>query len=186
MGGAGGFPETLADVAAGIDHLATLADGRLDLARVAVVGHSAGGHLASWAAVRDRLPADVVGSAPRVVVRAAVTLAGVNDLTRAAHDRLGDGATQAFLGGGPEEVPARYDAADPARHLPPSVPILAVHGASDDVVPLDQSERFVADVVASGGGADLVVLPGDHFDVVAPAHPLWLAAAGWLASRCRP
>jgi len=43
---------TLQDVGAGIDHLATLAqDGEpIDLDRVTIVGHSAGGHLALWSA----------------------------------------------------------------------------------------------------------------------------------------
>src|ERR1700730_7910727 len=48
----GGGPGTLGDVRAGIDHLATLAEEGidLDLARIATVGHSAGGQLALWCA----------------------------------------------------------------------------------------------------------------------------------------
>jgi acetyl esterase/lipase len=52
----GGWPGTFQDVTAGIDHLATfVADGvELDLNRVTVIGHSAGGHLALWSAARNR------------------------------------------------------------------------------------------------------------------------------------
>jgi len=51
----GGWPGTLQDVGAGIDHLATLAaEGvDVDLSRVTSVGHSAGGHLALWCARRN-------------------------------------------------------------------------------------------------------------------------------------
>ena len=58
--------------------------------------------------------------------------------------RLGDGATEAFLGGEPADVPDRYDDASPIEHLPLGVPVLCVHGRADDVVPLSQSESFVA------------------------------------------
>lgn len=180
VGGEGGYPDTLADVAAGVDHLAALDDRRLDLGRVAVVGHSAGGHLASWVAVRDRLPSGAVGADPAVRPCAAVSLAGVNDLTRAAREDLGGGATQDLLGGGPDQVPERYDVADPARSLPPAAPLLAVHGRDDDTVPVDQSERFVADVLAAGGVADLVVLPGDHFVVVDPTSEHWERTVAWI------
>ncbi|MCW2752522.1 MAG: alpha/beta hydrolase, partial [Aeromicrobium sp.] len=53
VGNGGGWPETFDDVAAGIDALAKV-DG-LDTTTVISLGHSAGGHLAVWAAGRDKL-----------------------------------------------------------------------------------------------------------------------------------
>jgi len=79
----GGFPGTLEDVAAGYDFLPTLAKTYpLDLSRVVVAGHSAGGHLAFWLAGRHHLPesgplSDLRSSAP---MRGAVALAGAVDL----------------------------------------------------------------------------------------------------------
>src|SRR5947209_17240556 len=54
LGGGGGWPATFADVAAAIDHLGQLGS-LVDLSRASVLGHSAGGHLALWAAGRARL-----------------------------------------------------------------------------------------------------------------------------------
>ncbi|MCC2660799.1 MAG: alpha/beta hydrolase, partial [Arthrobacter sp.] len=55
-GNGGGWPHTFEDVLAGIDRLRGVADEHgLDLTRVVALGHSAGGHLAVWAAGRDRL-----------------------------------------------------------------------------------------------------------------------------------
>jgi acetyl esterase/lipase len=61
----GGYPATLEDAAAAIDYLATLVDA--DTGRVVTVGHSADGHLATWAAGRAKLPpgAPVPGWLPR-------------------------------------------------------------------------------------------------------------------------
>jgi acetyl esterase/lipase len=182
VGGTGGWPGTLADVAAGIDHLADLDDPRLDLDRVTAIGHSAGGHLAVWAAVRTRLAAGRLGAGPRVRPAAVVTLAGVNDLGAAAADGLGDGATQALLGGGPDTVPDRYEVADPARHLPPPVRLLAVHGDADRDVPREQSERFVTAVRAHGGDAELALVPGGHLDVIDPASPAWERVVAFLTA----
>jgi acetyl esterase/lipase len=58
----GGWPTTFEDVAHAIDQLAVLEDPRLDLERVTILGHSAGGHLALWAASRPNLPAGAPGA----------------------------------------------------------------------------------------------------------------------------
>ncbi len=115
----GGWPQTGEDVLAGIDLLAQL-DAPLDLERVVVIGHSAGGQLALWAAGRRRA-ADVP-----VRVRAAVAQAGVVDLEAAA--RHGSSEVLEFLGGDPGEVPGRYADASPTARLPLGVPQLLVHG----------------------------------------------------------
>ena len=132
MGGGGGWPATFEDVAAGIDHLAALA-APLDLARVVTIGHSAGGHLALWAASRDR---------PGVAVTGAVGQAAVSDLAAVARLGLSSGAVEELLGGSPEQVPDRYAAASPAQRLPLGVPLLLVHGARDDTVPVALSRDF--------------------------------------------
>src|SRR4051812_41275879 len=88
LGDGGGWPATFEDTAAAVDAVADL-DPALDLARVTVVGHSAGGHLAVWTAHRANLPAGAAGAAPKVVPVAAVSLAGVLDLASADRAEFG-------------------------------------------------------------------------------------------------
>ena len=180
VGGEGGWPTTLNDVAAAVDALAGAAQqvsgGRLDLARVAAVGHSAGGHLAVWLAARHRLPKGAPGAAPAVRLAGAVSQAGVLDLADGSEQRLGAGAVDAFLGGSPTTVPERYAAASPIALLPLGVPIACVHGDTDDIVPIRQSERYVAAAHAAGDPARLVALPGTgHFEVIDAGDPAWRA-----------
>lgn len=160
VGGAGGWPATLDDVAAGIT---ALADQPVDLARLLLVGHSAGGHLALWAASLG--PAALV-----------VSLAGVSDLEEAAELGLGDRAAQELLGGTPAEVPERYATASPARLFPLRAPLLLVHGDADDQVPVSTARRFAALAAVAGSPCELLELPGvDHFAVIDPATPAWSA-----------
>ena len=174
--GRGGFPETFDDVAAAVDHLATLDDVRLDLDRVAVVGHSAGGHLAAWITSRHVLPADARWSDPAVRPVVAFPQAGVLDLGECARTGLGSGACVSLLGGGPDDRPDRYALTSPQALLPVSTPVIAVHGTDDDIVPLSQSRAYVDAATAAGDPAELVVVDGaDHFDVIDPGHDAWQA-----------
>jgi len=180
VGGGGGWPTTFSDLAAAVDALAAAvqerAGGRLDLDRVVAVGHSAGGHLAVWAAARRGLPPDAPGAAPRVRLRGAVSQAGVVDLAAAAREGLGGGAAQALLGGGPGAVPERYAVASPYERLPLGVPVALVHGEADDIVPIGQSERYAAEARRRGDAVELVRLPGTgHFELIDPATEAWRA-----------
>jgi len=158
LGNGGGVPATLDDVSAAIDHLATL---DLDLSRVVAIGHSAGGHLAAWAATRE---------APKVAVTHVVSQAGVLDLRRARELRLSDGVVDRFLAGADTQL------ASPIERLPLGVPTLLTHGGLDDIVPVEISERF-----ARASGATLVVEPDeDHFGHIDPSNPLWKAVTAWL------
>ena len=167
------WPATLLDVAAAHDHLVTgIHAGRVDPRRTAVVGHSAGGHLALWLASRRRLPEGAPGAAPRAPQPALVVAqAPVAALTDAARQGLGGGAALALVDGDPTGVPERYRVADPAALLPTGVPAVLLHSAEDALVPLSQSETYVAAARAAGDDARLVLVPGDHFEHLRPASP---------------
>ncbi|HEU4662537.1 MAG TPA: alpha/beta fold hydrolase, partial [Dokdonella sp.] len=147
----GGWPGTLQDVADAIDRLAQLSRDhvRLDLDRVALVGHSAGGQLALAAAAG----AQGVGArvAPRRVRPIAVAgLAALTDLDLAYRLDCGNGAVKELIGGTPDEFTDRYDNASPLRLLPLRIAQLIVHGTADTVVPVEMARHYVD--AATGAG----------------------------------
>jgi len=163
-GAGGGWPMTFDDVtrAAGSARalLAEAGAAVADTVPTVLVGHSAGGHLALWLATRPET-ADVVDR--------VVALAPVGDLDRAWADGTGDTAIADFLG---RPLPE----ADPAlllRERAPTVPVVVLHGALDDEVPVDNSAwaKAVADV-------DLRVLPDvEHYGLITPTAPVWPTVA---------
>ena len=156
----GGWPESAEDVVAAIDHLYEL-DAPLALEEgPAVVGHSAGGHLALVAAAKGR--------ASRVVGQAAVS-----DLEEGRRLGLGAGVVERFADGAP------LDDASPIRRAPLAVPVLLVHGADDDTVPASMSEAFAA----KGGDVTLSVRAGEgHFEHLDPGSGAWAEVTAFLAS----
>jgi acetyl esterase/lipase len=180
--GGGGWPRTFEDVAAAVDLLVEVADDHpLDLDRVVTVGHSAGGTLALWAAARSGLPAGAPGHDPSVPIRAAVSLAGVNNLVAGYFDDLGSGAVEALMGRTPNDDRSRYELASPEDRLPIGVRQLVVHGSDDVVVPPEQSTKYAAKATASGDRVELLEIDGaDHFDVVDADHDAWKQVADRL------
>ncbi len=167
----GGWPGTFDDVSAGLDAVAALAPP--GPRRVAVVGHSAGGHLALWSCGRP--------DAARVAPGFAVSLAGVCDLVEGYRQTLSRGAVAELLGGGPDEVPERYDAACPTRLLPLGVPQVVVHGTEDADVPFAFGPRYAAAATAAGDDCTLLALPGvEHFALIDPGSAAWATVATHL------
>ncbi|MBW3608456.1 MAG: alpha/beta hydrolase [Actinobacteria bacterium] len=171
----GGWPQTFEDVAAAIDHLDRLDDASLDLARVTMLGHSAGGQLALWAAGRDDLPAGAVGAAPVVRAQRVLALAAVCDLAGAGPP------AHKLLGGGPAQVPERWAQADPMRRIPLGVPVGLVHASGDETVSIRRSRAYAAAARAAGAEISLAETPGGHRDPIDPASRAWAVAADWLA-----
>jgi len=179
----GGWPATFEDVATGIDELGRFEES-LDLARVVTIGHSAGGHLALWAAARRDLPADVPGGDPRVRPAATVSQAGVADLREAARLGLSRGAAESLLGGSPIRRPGRYDLASPIERLPLGLPQLLVHGDADDTVPISIARRYAEWAAEGGDPCELVELPGcGHFEHLDPTSEAWRVVTTWLEDR---
>lgn len=166
VGGGGGVPQTLDDVAAALD---LLAGQDVDLATVVTLGHSAGGQLATWAAARGRLERWAGG----VEVTHVVSQSGVLDLAGGVEAGLGAGAIEDFVGGPPSTAPRAYELADPTQQVPLDQPVWCVHAPDDDVVPVGQSTDYVERAQADGGDATFVEVDGGHFEVIDPASDAW-------------
>lgn len=175
------YPATFLDAAAALDYLRSsrYAD-RLDLGRVAVVGHSAGGHLALWLASRSALPPGAPGRPGTAAVRPSLVVgqAPVADLVTAAEQGLGGDAVVDLLDATPVAEPGRYAVASPQALLPiPAAArprLLLVHGSADRVVPPEQSRSYAAAARAAGTPVTLREVPAaGHFDHLDPAAAVW-------------
>lgn len=183
-GGDGGWPRTFDDVAAAIDHVAALAEEHpLDLDRVVVAGHSAGGHLALWAAGRPDLPAGAPGASPKVVPALAFSLAGVVDLLVAAERGVGFGhnPVSALMEGMPGDDPHRYELASPGQTSVPQVLIQGTGGDDPDLIDINRM------YVAQHPEAAFVEVEGaDHFDITYPYSSVWDGVVAELERRVPP
>jgi acetyl esterase/lipase len=157
LGDGGGWPATFEDVEAAVNALGE------DRSRAVAIGHSAGGQLAVWVAQRAGLAG-------------AVSQAGALDLDELWRLGTSDGVVGKLLGGGPDEVPDRYDAVSPARRLPVGVPVLLVHGALDEDVPVSISREF-----AAAAGCELAEIDDEgHYEHLEPGSRSWEAVLAWL------
>ncbi|MFF8831825.1 alpha/beta hydrolase family protein [Streptomyces sp. NPDC015131] len=170
---AGRWPETFDDVAAALDALPGLVAAHLPTAdprRTVVTGHSAGGHLALWAAARHVLPA---GSPWRQAAppqwRGVVALAPIAHFGRAVELDVCGGAVHQLLGG-PDAAGARAAHADPAELLPTGIATTVVQGREDSVVPRGVAEAYVDAAAKAGEMVGLTLLDGvGHFPLIDPA-----------------
>ncbi|GAA0924613.1 alpha/beta hydrolase [Streptomyces thermoalcalitolerans] len=170
---AGRWPDTLDDVAAALDALPSLAGQALpqaDLRRTVITGHSAGGHLALWAAARHRLPADAPWRTDEPApLRGVVALAPIADFEAAEKLDVCDGAIRQFLGGD-EHFGERRPCADPALLLPTGIATTLVQGRDDVVVPQAVAESYVEAAAKAGEVVGLTLLEEvGHFPLIDPA-----------------
>ncbi|MFI8568606.1 alpha/beta hydrolase family protein [Rhodococcus sp. NPDC078407] len=184
------WANTLTDVDDATEALATVvqdaAGGRLDLNRVHVTGHSAGGQLAAWVAARHLMPVDAPGAEPKIRPRSATIMAGVFDMKRAV-TLGGDKFVPVFLGGMPNQVPGRYKIASPIEYLPLDIPVTALHGDADRTVSVNQSRVYVDAATKAGStDAELVVLPGaGHGSFLDPTDRAWSTTLSTITGRAQ-
>jgi acetyl esterase/lipase len=161
----GGWPGTFEDIRSAYHALIAHKNdsiARLDLKKLCVAGHSAGGHLALCLAAFE--PS----------VKRVLSLAGVLDLHRAWELHLSNNAVVEFLGGTPSEVPDHYREASPAERAIPQARQKLIHGTADDSVPYEISQTYAAKKKKAGEHVELMTLPGTgHFEIVDPSSSIY-------------
>ncbi|MET9507409.1 alpha/beta hydrolase [Streptomyces flavidovirens] len=170
---AGRWPETFDDVAAAMDLLPGLVREALpgaDTRRVVVTGHSAGGHLALWAAARHVLAPDSPWHLPAApALRGVVALAPIADFGVACELGVCSEAAVQLLGG-KEHFDERRPYADPAALLPTGIATVLVQGRTDIVVPRAVAEAYTEAAAKAGEPVWLTLLEDvGHFPLIDPA-----------------
>jgi acetyl esterase/lipase len=148
----------------------------LDLKRVVAIGHSAGGHLALWAASRGNLPSNSqLRVANPLKIRAVISLAGIGDLKgqgRIFALPCGDDTIDRLLDTANRRQP--FADTSPAELLPIGARVVMVHGTFDPVMPPYTGRDYVLKVRRAGDSADIITIPNAaHFDLVIPTTPAW-------------
>ena len=175
----GGWPGTFDDVANAVDYLRVLAKSYpLDLTRVVVIGHSAGGHLATWAAARHRLSRESpLFSTSPLRVTGVVNLAGPGNLASFLPIEglvCGDAVITKLMGGSPSEMPDRYRDGSPSNLLPMGVRQVLIVGAQDNTVPPAMVKEYGQDARNKGDDVVITVVENAaHFELIAPGSIAW-------------
>lgn len=154
----GGWPITYNDVVQGIAAAAQLKNDGINLSKLVLVGHSAGGHLALLAGANwQTTPA--LASLPTSLA-GVVGLAAISDIIRYAKGTNScETATPQFMGGNETQIPQAYQHANPAtiKHWQQT---WLLHGSADNIV---------APAQARLPGAETIMLEDTgHFDWIHP------------------
>ena len=178
-----GYPGTQNDLdgaLAALPGMAASNDWPVDLSRVVLVGHSAGGQMVLVAA--DNAVQQAISGAKLIVPKLVVAIAPVADMVAAYDRKLSDEGDAAKLymkcaPGDSEEALAKYHAASPMHRLPIRVPILLVSGSGDKDVPMDLVESYRdAATIAGGAPVDFIACDpsSDHYTPVNATSTEWL------------
>ena len=168
----GGWPGTMLDVAAATDHLRVLAQKYpIDLSRVIAMGHSAGGHLALWLGVRDKIATDSpLAAADPLPLAGIIALAPASELAKMHVENTCNKAATQLIGGSPGLYPDRYAAATPALMAPTDVPKTLILGAHDEIwTPIGKAYMEAARAAGDRHVNDIEVADAGHFELINPA-----------------
>ena len=180
-----GYPGTFLDVATAVDRIpAEAARYHLNPRRVVALGHSAGGHLALWAAARGRLPkSSVLWRARPLRISSAISLGGIGDLEGQGHIFAGACGLEPIpriIGAATRRDP--YVDTSPAELLPTGARTIMISGDLDHVMPPPTGRAYVERVKVAGDfGEAMAISNASHFDVVMPTTAAWNVVADVVA-----
>jgi acetyl esterase/lipase len=157
----GKWPAQIEDVQKALKYIrANAARFRIDPTRVASLGMSAGGHLATMVALRDD------PTSPHGRVNVAVNLDGEHDMTMPPDQVMDDfdNILTAVMGRAAPWSEAELRDISTVTFVRPDVSVLTIHGAGDDNVYVMQGERITAALQAAGAETEFIRLEGRDGD----------------------
>lgn len=176
----GGFPETHQDVLQALNFLETIAKTHpLDLNRVGVVGHSAGGYLSTWAGSIPNGKLAAIMPEPQIPVALSISLAGVTDLDEAHLHGGGEQAATHFLKEAAEQPILRQQLSIGYLTYAPGTRLILAHGTLDEYVPVELSEHTFQLLQERNAPGELLIFPNTgHNEFVDPESEVWQNIAG--------
>ncbi len=153
----GGWPGCLDDVTQAINTALKRIEKEGRYISIFIVGHSAGGHLALLAA--QRLSSSSL-NLTRTNLKRVIGIGAITDIqTYARGHNSCQSATERFMNGTPEELPAKYQSATPNPELS-TMPVTLLQGDADNIVPARHAELI--------GASKKIIINGGHFDWLHP------------------
>lgn len=169
------FPAQIQDCNQAISFLYDNADKYgLDRSKFAVIGFSAGGHLASMVGLarNNNVDAFFVPRASRFFqIKAVIDFYGPSDLLLFPGSDNAKSAEALLIGAAPFERPDLSKIASPVTYVDKNdPPFLIIHGEKDDMVPLNQSRLLSSWLKIAGVPNELIIVKdaphfGPMFDV---------------------
>lgn len=177
IGTGGEWPVIFQDVGQAIDYVEILAQSyAIDTTKVAIVGHSAGGHLALWAASRQQIPDNsVLYKSNPLPIKGVMSLAGIanvlgtNSCNTLANDVIGVPITEYNY-----NLFSRLNETSPLQMLPTKTTTILISGSDDTIVPPSMGDEYSSNAIAATDNSSHTILQGfDHFDLINPKNSYW-------------
>jgi pimeloyl-ACP methyl ester carboxylesterase len=176
LGTGGAWPVIFQDVGQAIDFARGFSKYGVDTDKVAIIGHSAGGHLALWAASRRKLMTDSpLYVADPLMLRGVISLAGIADVT--ANNACGDLADSVIglsTRSPSTDLSARLRQTSPQQMLPTGIPSVMISGSIDGIVPPAMGNAYTTAATSMGDtSVHYVLQPLGHFELINPSATNW-------------
>lgn len=177
IGTGGEWPVIFQDVSQAIDYVEILAQSyAIDTTKVVIIGHSAGGHLALWAASRQQIPSSsVLYKSNPLTVKGVISLAGIanvlgtNSCNTLANDVIGLPITEYN-----NNLFSRLNETSPLQMLPTNTSTILISGSDDTIVPPTMGDEYFTNAIAVTDNSSHTILQGfDHFDLIDPNNSQW-------------
>lgn len=192
----GVFPNNLADSLCALAYLRAHAEEHaIDPDRIAVMGYSAGAHLASLVGLASEHPelradCEAAGGQPVAPPAAVISASGPQDMRRFWEDAGDKAGVEAIFGGSPEELPRAYELGSPRFHVRPGAPPFLLVGDAIDFGGIDDMRDALVEagddarLLRIAGSLHILVQHGDpgvyEGGMASEAPEAWIAIADFL------